>query len=202
MAMLVVMAMVVSYGGSDYGSYGGSYKGSYGGSNYGGSDYSGGKGYNNGGYDNYGDVGGYGNGGYGIGGYGNGGYGNGGYGAETYGSRGGDYNNNYYGNAGSYGYNGNYYHKRKKRSTRYGQPLIQGVNGYYGKGFQSLVNLARKGPYTYGGRWGWGGWGGKWGHPYNDFPWTGTMFYNKKFDYEAYNLANIMERYSNKPMYG
>jgi hypothetical protein len=78
---------------------------------------------------------------------------------------------------------------------------VDGVNGYYGTGFKSLVNLAKQGPYTYGGRWGWGGFGGRWGHTYHDFPWTGTMFYNKKFDYEAYNLANIMEKYSNKPKY-
>ncbi len=78
------------------------------------------------------------------------------------------------------------------------QPLVSGIDGYYGRGLKGLVNLAKHGPYSYGGRW---GWGGKWGHTYNDCPWTGPMFYNKKFNYEAYNLANILEKYSNKPKY-
>jgi len=80
-------------------------------------------------------------------------------------------------------------------------PIVHGVKGYYGKGFQALAKYAALGPWTYSGAGGWGGFPGKWGHTYNSFPWTGSMFYNKKFNYNAYNLANILGKYSNKPKY-
>jgi len=79
--------------------------------------------------------------------------------------------------------------------------MIHGVKGYYGKGFQALANFAARGPWTYGGASGWGGYPGMWGHNYNSFPWTGSMFYSKNFNYDAYNLANILGKYSNRPQY-
>jgi len=79
--------------------------------------------------------------------------------------------------------------------------MIHGVKGYYGKGFQALANFAARGPWTYGGASGWGGYPGWWGHNYNSFPWTGSMFYSKNFNYDAYNLANILGKYSNRPQY-
>merc|ERR1711887_308161 len=197
-----------SYGsGSDYNSgygnnYGDSGYGNHYGNSYGGNSY--GSGYSN----NYGDSGygsnygsGYGNnyasGGYGDnygGGYGGSGYNDGGYGTG-YGDNYGGYGGGYGGYGGGHG--GGY--SRKKRSLY--SPMIHGVKGYYGKGFQALANFAARGPWTYGGASGWGGYPGWWGHNYNSFPWTGSMFYSKNFNYDAYNLANILGKYSNRPQY-
>merc|ERR1711922_132493 len=194
------------YGNSGYGS--GGYGNHYGGSGYGdsygsygsGSDYSSGYGNNDyGGYgNNYGgsgygkSYGGYSGGGYSGGGYSGGGYSGGGYNDGGYGT---GYGDNYGGYGG--GYNSGY--SRKKRSLY--SPMIHGVKGYYGKGFQALANFAARGPWTYGGASGWGGYPGWWGHNYNSFPWTGSMFYSKNFNYDAYNLANILGKYSNRPQY-
>merc|ERR1712002_1350926 len=190
-----------NYGGSSYGSgYGNNYDSGYGGSyGYGDSSYS--NNYGDSGYgSNYGS--GYGNnyaaGGYGdnYGGYSGGGYSGGGYNDGGYGS---GYGDNYGGYGG--GYNGGWGsgYSRKKRSLY--SPMIHGVKGYYGKGFQALANFAAKGPWTYGGASGWGGYPGWWGHNYKSFPWTGSMFYSKNFNYDAYNLANILGKYSNRPLY-
>merc|ERR1712142_23075 len=153
------------YGNNDYGGYGNNYGGSgygnnydsgYGyGNNYGDSGYGYGNNYGDSGYgDNYG--GGYGGSGYNDGGYGDnyGGYSGGGYGGGGYndGGYGSGYGDNYGGYGG--GYSGGGYH-RKKRSLY--SPMIHGVKGYYGKGFQALANFAAKGPWTYGGASGWGG---------------------------------------------
>merc|ERR1739844_220353 len=202
------------YGNNDYGGYGNNYGGSGHGNSYGGHSY--GSGYGN----NYGDSGygsnygsGYGNnyasGGYGDnygGGYGGSGYNDGGYGDNYGGYNGGGYNTGYGDNYGGYGggyggYGGGHGggYSRKKRSLH--SPMIHGVQGYYGKGFQALANFAARGPWTYGGASGWGGYPGWWGHNYNSFPWTGSMFYSKNFNYDAYNLANILGKYSNRPQY-
>merc|ERR1711922_48586 len=123
------------YGNNDYGGYGNNYASGGYGDNYGGGY--GGSGYNDGGYgDNYGGYsgGGYSGGGYSGGGYSGGGYNDGGYGTgygDNYGGYGGGYN----GGWGS-GYS------RKKRSLY--SPMIHGVKGYYGKGFQALANFAAK----------------------------------------------------------
>merc|ERR1711887_429660 len=184
-----------NYGDSGYGSnYGSGYGNNYAsggyGDNYGGGY--GGSGYNDGGYgDNYGDnYGGYNSGG----GYSGGGYNDGGYGTG-YGGNYGGYGGGYGGYGGGHG--GGY--SRKKRSLH--SPMIHGVQGYYGKGFQALANFAARGPWTYGGASGLGGYPGWWGHNYNSFPWTGSMFYSKNFNYDAYNLANILGKYSNRPQY-
>eukprot|EP00088_Acartia_fossae_P049072 TRINITY_DN537_c0_g1_i4.p1 TRINITY_DN537_c0_g1~~TRINITY_DN537_c0_g1_i4.p1 ORF type:complete len:459 (-),score=127.53 TRINITY_DN537_c0_g1_i4:40-1416(-) len=181
-----------SYG---YGYYGGKGDDSYGYGSYGGNSYGVGKNdYGSYGYGSYKDGGSkYGYSGYGDTGYSSGG--KGGYYDGGYGYGGGSYG----GHSGGYSGGGHGGYKRKKRSLY--QPRVHGVKGYYGNGFQALVKLARMGPYTWGGRWGWGGFPGAWGHTYHDFPWTGSMFYSKKFDYEAYNLANILEKYTNKPKY-
>merc|ERR1739844_338092 len=177
-----------NYGDSGYGNnYGSGYGNNYAsggyGDNYGGG-YSG-SGYNDGGYGDH--YGGYSGGGYSGGGYNGGGYNDGGYGTG--------YGDNYGGYGGGHG--GGY--SRKKRSLH--SPMIHGVQGYYGKGFQALANFAARGPWTYGGASGWGGYPGWWGHNYNSFPWTGSMFYSKNFNYDAYNLANILGKYSNRPQY-
>merc|ERR1711887_341936 len=156
-----------SYGGNSYGghSYGSGYSNNYGdsgyGSNYGsgygnnyasggyGDNYGGGysgSGYNDGGYGDH--YGGYSGGGYSGGGYNGGGYNDGGYGTG--------YGDNYGGYGGGHG--GGY--SRKKRSLH--SPMIHGVKGYYGKGFQALANFAARGPWTYGGASGWGGYPGWW----------------------------------------
>merc|ERR1739846_27954 len=180
-----------NYGDSGYGSnYGSGYGNNYAsggyGDNYGGG-YSG-SGYNDGGYGDH--YGGYSGGGYSGGGYNGGGYNDGGYGTG-YGDNYGGYGGGYGGYGGGHG--GGY--SRKKRSLH--SPMIHGVQGYYGKGFQALANFAARGPWTYGGASGWGGYPGWWGHNYNSFPWTGSMFYSKNFNYDAYNLANILGKYSN-----
>merc|ERR1711887_396442 len=185
-----------NYGDSGYGNnYGNSYASGGYGDNYGGGY--GGSGYNDGGYgDNYGGYsgGGYSGGGYSGGGYSGGGYNDGGY-NTGYGDNYGGYGGGYGGYGGGHG--GGY--SRKKRSLY--SPMIHGVKGYYGKGFQALANFAARGPWTYGGASGWGGYPGWWGHNYNSFPWTGSMFYSKNFNYDAYNLANILGKYSNRPQY-
>merc|ERR1711970_189794 len=196
-----------NYGGSGYGnSYGSGYGNNYGDSGYG-SNYGSGYGnnYASGGYgDNYGggySGSGYNDGGYGdnYGGYNSGGYSGGGYSGGGYGTGYGDNYGGYGGGYGGYGggHGGGY--SRKKRSLY--SPMIHGVKGYYGKGFQALANFAARGPWTYGGASGWGGYPGWWGHNYNSFPWTGSMFYSKNFNYDAYNLANILGKYSNRPQY-
>merc|ERR1712200_217817 len=177
------------YGDSGYGNnYGDNgYGNNYGGNSYGGNSY--GSGYGN----NYGDSGygsnygsGYGNnyaaGGCGDnygGGYGGSGYNDGGYGDNYGGYSGGGYSGGGYRGGG---YSGGGYNSRKKRSLY--SPMIHGVKGYYGKGFQALANFAARGPWTYGGASGWGGYPGWWGHNYNSFPWTGSMFYSKNFNYD------------------
>merc|ERR1712200_375990 len=186
-----------NYGDSGYGSnYGSGYGNNYAaggyGDNYGGGY--GGSGYNDGGYgDNYG---GYSGGGYSGGGYSGGGYSGGGYNDGGYGN---GYGDNYGGHGGGYSGGWGSGYSRKKRSLY--SPMIHGVKGYYGKGFQALANFAARGPRTYGGASGWGGYPGWWGHNYNSFPWTGSMFYSKNFNYDAYNLANILGKYSNRPQY-
>merc|ERR1711922_12476 len=144
---------------STYGGYGDHYGGSGYGDSYGsygsGSDYS--SGYGNNDYGGYGNN--YASGGYGDnygGGYGGSGYNDGGYGDNYGGYSGGGYSGGGYSGGCGSGYS------RKKRSLY--SPMIHGVKGYYGKGFQALANFAAKGPWTYGGASGWGGFPGWWGH--------------------------------------
>merc|ERR1711970_1538402 len=198
-----------SYGNNGYGSYN---NGGYGNNDYGNNNYGS---YNNNGYsDSYGSSGNYNQRGYGSyndnsgysSGYRDNNYGTGYNSYDYFGGSDNDYSTGGYSKGGGYrggGYGSGGY-SRKKRSV-YNRsmynPMVHGVKGYYGKGFQALAKYAALGPWTYSGAGGWGGFPGKWGHTYNSFPWTGSMFYNKKFNYNAYNLANILGKYSNKPKY-
>merc|ERR1712126_324743 len=115
-----------------------------------------------------------------------------------------------YGNAGFGKYKAKKHHLHKRS---YGNSWIHGYGGFYGLGLNAISRLASGGPfgfYPYGGGYGgYGGYGGKYGGyggygfgGYGNFPWTGGMFYNKKFDYTAYNMANLMKKMSVPAYYG